>query len=148
MSKQSRLYIPRPPARPGQEPDFSFLALSDAGAVKRPPTDAAARDIENLAHELVRVLDDSGKACGEWNPNLSKEQLIKALRLMALTRALDDRMLLMQRQGKVSFYIQSLGEEAISIAQGMVFEPEDMMFPSYRNQGLFILRGTPIADLM
>lgn len=148
MSNQSRLHIPRPSARPGQEPDFSYLVLSDAGAVKRPQTDAASRDIEHLAHELVRVLDDNGQACGEWNPHLDQEQLLEALRLIMLTRQFDERMQLMQRQGKISFYIQSLGEEAISIAQGMVFGPQDMMFPSYRNQGLFIQRGTRLVDLM
>jgi len=148
MSKQSRLNIPHPSARPGEEPDFSYLALSDAGAVKKPALDASVNDIENLTHELVRVLDDNGKACGEWNPDLDEGQLLEALRLMVLTRQLDERMLLMQRQGKVSFYIQSLGEEAVSIGQGMVFGPKDMMFPSYRNQGLFIQRGTRIVDLM
>ena len=148
MSKQSRLHIPQPSARPGQEPDFSYLALSEAGEVKRPEFDAPARDIETLAHELVRVLDDEGHAHGEWQPDLSNEQLLEALRLMVLTRQLDNRMQLMQRQGKVSFYIQCLGEEAISIGQGMVFQPEDMMFPSYRNQGLFISRGTTLVDLM
>lgn len=148
MSKQSRLHIPQPSARPGQEPDFSYLALSDAGEVTRPEFDAPAKDIETLAHQLVRVLDDEGRALGEWNPKLSTKQLLEALRLMVLTRQFDDRMQLMQRQGKVSFYIQCLGEEAISIGQGMVFEPEDMMFPSYRNQGLFILRGTKLVDLM
>lgn len=148
MSKQSRLHIPHPSARPGQEPDFSYLALSDAGEVTRPEFDAPAQDIETLAHQLVRVLDDEGRALGEWNPKLSAEQLLEALRLMVLTRQLDNRMQLMQRQGKVSFYIQCLGEEAISIGQGMVFQPQDMMFPSYRNQGLFILRGTKLVDLM
>lgn len=148
MSKQSRLHIPHPSARPGEEPDFSYLVLSDAGAVKRPEFDTPASNIENLAHELVRVLDDNGNACGEWNPGLGKHQLLEALRLMVLTRQLDERMQLMQRQGKISFYIQSLGEEAVSIGQGMVFKPGDMMFPSYRNQGLFIQRGTRLIDLM
>jgi 2-oxoisovalerate dehydrogenase E1 component alpha subunit len=44
--------------------------------------------------------------------------------------------------------MQSLGEEAISIGQGMALRKGDMMFPSYRNQGLFIQRGTSIVDLM
>ena len=148
MSKQSRLRIPQPSARPGQEPDFSYLALSDAGKVGRPEIDASPRDIETLALELVRVLDDDGQAQGEWNPHLSTEKLLKALEQMVLTRQFDERMQLMQRQGKVSFYIQCLGEEAVSIGQGMVFQPGDMMFPSYRNQGLFILRGTSLVDLM
>jgi len=148
MTPKSHLHIPHPPSRPGQAPDFSYLALSDAGAVKRPASDIPAREIENLASELVRVLDDDGMAQGEWAPDLSPDQLREALRLMLLTRQYDDRMQRAQRQGKISFYMQSLGEEAVSIAQGMALEDGDMMFPSYRNQGLFILRGTSLVDLM
>ena len=148
MTPKSRLHIPHPPSRPGEAPDFSYLALSEAGAVARPASNVPAREVENLASELVRVLDDKGAAQGEWAPDLSADQLREALRLMLLTRQYDARMQRAQRQGKISFYMQSLGEEAISIAQGMALEPGDMMFPSYRNQGLFILRGTSLVDLM
>lgn len=148
MTAKSHLHIPHPSARPGQAPDFSYLALSAAGAVKRPDSDSSASKIENLAHELVRVLDEDGMAQGEWRPDLTPDQLRRALRLMLLTRQYDDRMQRAQRQGKISFYMQSLGEEAISIAQGMALADGDMMFPSYRNQGLFILRGTSLVDLM
>ena len=58
MTKHPKLYIPRPTARPGEDPDFSYLDLSKAGAVDRPPIDAKSADIENLALEMVRVLDD------------------------------------------------------------------------------------------
>ena len=148
MTPKSHLHIPRPSARPGEEPDFSYLSLSPAGAVARPESNASAGKIENLAHELVRVLDDDGQALGEWAPDLSSEQLLHALRQMLLTRQFDDRMQRMQRQGKISFYMLSLGEEAISIGQGMALEASDMLFPGYRNQGLFILRGTSLVDLM
>jgi 2-oxoisovalerate dehydrogenase E1 component alpha subunit len=148
MSPTSRLHIPRPSARPGDAPDFSYLSLSEAGVVKRPDSNTAASKIENLAHELVRVLDDNGKAQGEWVPDLSADDKLEALRLMLLTRQFDNRMHRMQRQGKVSFYVQSLGEEAISIGQGLALRPGDMMFPSYRNQGLFIQRGSQLVDLM
>jgi len=148
MTPKSRLHIPHPSARPGEAPDFSYLSLSEAGAVTRPPSNAPASEIEILANEMVRVLDDKGVAKGEWNPELTPDQLLEALRLMLLTRQFDARMQRAQRQGKISFYMQSLGEEAISIAQGMALEPGDMMFPSYRNQGLFILRGTSLVDLM
>ncbi len=148
MTSKSTLHIPRPSARPGEEPDFSYLHLSPAGSVARPDTNIAASKIEHLAHELVRVLDDNGEAKGEWIPDLSPQQLIEALRLMLLTRQFDDRMQRTQRQGKISFYMQSLGEEAISIGQGMALEDGDMLFPSYRNQGLYILRDTSLVDLM
>ena len=148
MTPKSRLHIPQPSARPGEEPDFSYLSLSEAGAVSRPDSDTPASKIEHLAHEMVRVLDDDGNAKGEWNPELEPEQLLEALRLMLLTRYFDSRMQRVQRQGKISFYMQSLGEEAVSIGQGMALEQGDMLFPSYRNQGLFILRGTSLVDMM
>jgi 2-oxoisovalerate dehydrogenase E1 component alpha subunit len=65
-----------------------------------------------------------------------------------LTRVYDDRMQRVQRQGKISFYMQALGEEAVSIGQGMAFHPGDMLFPSYRNQGLYIMRGTGLVEMM
>ncbi|MEM9531742.1 MAG: thiamine pyrophosphate-dependent enzyme [Pseudomonadota bacterium] len=148
MANPSRLHIPHPSARPGDEPDFSFLKLSEAGAVQRPNTDARTTEIEYLAHELVRVLDDNHEAQGPWHPHLEADQLQVALRQMMLTRALDDRMHRMQRQGRISFYVKSLGEEAVSIGQGMALRPTDMLFPSYRNQGLYILRGTGLTRMM
>jgi 2-oxoisovalerate dehydrogenase E1 component alpha subunit len=148
MSNQPYLYIPRPTARPGEAPDFSYLNLSPAGAVDRPPIDARAADIEHLALGLVRVLDDEHAARGPWNPGLDKATLLKALRLMVLTRAYDERMQRMQRQGKITFYMQALGEEAVSIGQGLAFEDGDMLFPAYRNQGLYIMRDTGLVEMM
>ena len=148
MTKRSRLHIPKPSARPGDKPDFSYLATSPAGAVDRPNVDSSTRDIEYLANDLVRVLDDDHEAKGPWNPHLEPADLQIALRQMVLTRIYDERMYRMQRQGKISFYMLSLGEEAISIGQGMALKPGDMLFPSYRNQGLYILRGSSLVDLM
>jgi len=148
MSKQSRLHLPKAPARPGEAPDFSYVQLSPAGAVRRPDINARARDMLPLAVELVRVLDDSGEAVGPWNPHLDPGELQVGLRHMLLTRLYDDRMQRMQRAGKISFYIRSLGEEAVSVAQCMALRPADMLFPSYRNQGLQITRGIALVDLM
>jgi 2-oxoisovalerate dehydrogenase E1 component alpha subunit len=148
MIEKSRLQIPRPTARPGDEPDFSYLDLSPAGSVDRPPIRSRTRDIEYLSSGLVRVLDDDHTAKGPWDPGLDATQQQIALRWMMLTRALDDRMWQIQRQGRISFYMQSRGEEAVSIAQGMALRPGDMCFPSYRNQGLYLYRGVKLVDMM
>src|SRR5271154_3813400 len=148
MNKRSRLHLPSPPARPGEVPDFSYVELSPAGAVARPDVNARARDIGALSLGLVRVLDDAGDAVGPWHPHLDAEHLQIGLRHMLLTRLYDDRMQRNQRAGKISFYIRSLGEEAVSVAQCMALRPGDMLFPSYRNQGLQIARGIPLVDLM
>jgi 2-oxoisovalerate dehydrogenase E1 component alpha subunit len=146
--RHSRLHVPRPPRRPGDKPDFSYVALSPAGAVPRPQVTAAVRDIAPLAFDLVRVLDDAHQAVGPWNPHLDSGELQIGLRHMLLTRLFDDRMVRMQRQGRISFYMKSTGEEAVSVAQAMALRPGDMLFPSYRNQGLFVARGRSLTDLM
>ena len=90
--------------------------MSPAGAVARPDVNARVRDIGNLAVELVRVLDDEHRAVGPWHPHLDPHELQVGLRHMLLTRVFDDRMQRTQRQGKISFYMSSLGEEAVSVA--------------------------------
>jgi 2-oxoisovalerate dehydrogenase E1 component alpha subunit len=148
MARRSRLHVPKPHSRPGEEPDFSYLETSPAGAVRRPEFNARVRDIGYLATEMVRVLDDSHDAVGSWDPHLDPAELQVGLRHMLLTRVFDDRMQRTQRQGKISFYMRSLGEEAVSVAQCMALRPSDMLFPSYRNQGFYMVRGRPLVDLM
>ena len=135
-----RLHVPEPSARPGQETDFSYLRLAGAGEVRRPPVDVAPAETSDLANTLVRVLDDDGRAVGPWAPRLGAEQLVRGLRAMLKTRAYDARMLIAQRQKKISFYIQCLGEEAIATAHSLALQSGDMCFPTYRQQGLLLAR--------
>lgn len=148
MPAKSRLHVPKTPARPGEVADFSWLQLSPAGSVPRPDVSARIADIGFLANGLVRVLDDAGDALGPWHPHLDPQDLQIGLRHMLLTRLFDDRMQRHQRSGRISFYMRSLGEEAVSVAQALALRPGDMLFPSYRNQGLQIARGRPLVDLM
>jgi 2-oxoisovalerate dehydrogenase E1 component alpha subunit len=55
---------------------------------------------------------------------------------MKTVRVFDDRMYRAQRQGKTSFYMKCTGEEAIAVAAATAMDPEDMHFPTYRQQGL------------
>jgi len=144
---QEGLHVPAPTARPGDTPDFSRIKFADAGAVKRPEPTTEARKVIDLAFDLIRVLDDDGNAVGEWVPSISPETLRKGLHHMMTVRAYDARMLRMHRQGKMSFYMMSLGEEATAVAAGMALRDEDMLFPSYRQQGLQVLRGADLVDM-
>ncbi|WP_206370620.1 thiamine pyrophosphate-dependent enzyme [Solimonas marina] len=143
-----RLHVPEPKSRPGHSSDFGEMHLSPAGAIPRPAADAAESKLRELPYGLIRVLDDAGQACGEWAPALPTETLLKGLRAMMLTRAFDERMMRAQRQGKTSFYMKCTGEEAVAVAQAMALHPDDMLFPSYRQQGLLIARDWPILDMM
>ena len=135
-----KLHVPEPTGRPGCKTDFSFLRLSSAGTVRRPPMDSAAADTADLADHLVRVLDPEGNAVGPWVPDLTPERLRHGLRAMLKTRIFDARMLMAQRQKKLSFYMQCLGEEAIAVAHALALAPGDMCFPTYRQQGLLLSR--------
>lgn len=144
-----RLHVPEPTGRPGCKTDFSYLSVSPAGAVRRPPIDTAAADTADLADHLVRVLDGEGNAVGSWVPALAPERLRHGLRAMLKTRIFDARMLIAQRQKKLSFYMQCLGEEAIAVAHAMALAPGDMCFPTYRQQGLLLARDDiPLSKMV
>lgn len=143
-----KFHIPEPKHRPGDEPDFSDIPIPAAGSLPRPDTSTPDDKLYDFPHGMIRVLDDEHKAVGEWDPKLDADVLRKGLRAMMLTRAFDDRMLRVQRQGKTSFYVKCTGEEAVAVAQAYALEPGDMLFPSYRQQGLLIAREWSIVDMM
>lgn len=142
------LYIPQPKYRPGDQPDFSEFRLPAAGETPLPPMDIKAEESMPYASGLVRVLDDGGKAVGPWAAAIDPGVLRQGLANMVTTRLYDERMALVQRQGKASFYMKCTGEEAVSIAQAMALRPDDMFFPTYRQQGLLIARGRPLVEMM
>jgi len=142
------LHIPEPQARPGDAPDFSGIKIPGPEAAPKPDMAAPAHEMTSLAYGLIRVLDNDGKTAGQWNPRLDAETLRRGLKVMLLTRAYDDRMYKAQRQGKTSFYMKSTGEEATSVAASLALAPDDMCFPSYRQQGILLARGYPLVDMM
>lgn len=143
-----QLHVPEPKFRPGDAVDFASVEVPPPGAQRRPDTAAPADSFHELAYTLVRVLDDEGNAVGPWDPKLSPDGLRRMLRHMVLLRAFDERMFRAQRQGKTSFYMKALGEEAVSVAAAHALDYEDMCFPSYRQQGLLIARDWPLVDMM
>ena len=136
-----RLRVPEPAGRPGDAPTFDHLDFDEPGRVGRPPLDCTANDTRPNARGLIRVLDMDGKAHGEWADAVSPEEALTALKAMVRTRAFDARMMRAQRQGKTSFYIQCLGEEAIGAGQAMALAQGDMHFPTYRQQAILFANG-------
>ena len=143
-----RLHVPEPAVRPGGTPSFGHIDIPAAGSVRRPEIDVAPEEIRDLAYTIIRVLDDEGRAVGPWAGLLSNDELLEGLRHMMRLRAFDARMLMAQRQGKTSFYMQHLGEEAVSTAFRKALKTGDMNFPTYRQAGLLIAGGYPMVDMM
>ncbi len=143
-----QLHVPEPSGRPGRPTDFSYLQLCPAGRADKPPVDVAPVDTRELATQLIRILDDDGKAVGPWATEEAPELLLQGLRAMLKTRLFDARMLKAQRQKKLSFYMQCLGEEAVAVGQTLALRPDDMHFPTYRQQGILITREAPLEEMI
>lgn len=143
-----RLHVPEPSGRPGCKTDFSYLQLSAAGAVRKPSVDIEPQATADLAASLVRVLDEHGQARGPWAEDIPEQVLHDGLRAMLTTRIYDTRMVTAQRQKKMSFYIQSLGEEAIGSAHALALRNDDMCFPTYRQQSILMARKLPLVDMI
>jgi len=142
------LHVPEPKYRPGDKVDYSDLDVGEPGKQPRPDEACAAKETFALCNDLIRVLGDDNKAHGPWDPRLDAETLRKMLREMALVRAFDNRMYRAQRQGKTSFYMKCTGEEATSVCSTHALDADDMIFPSYRQQGCLIARGYAITEMI
>ena len=137
------------PFRPGDEPTFGGKFTEQPEDLNRPdPATCTAEDTAPHAKGLIRVLTDEGEAKGEWNPDLDAATLIQGLEYMMRLRIFDDRMMKMQRTGKLSFYMRSFGEEAVAIAQTMALEEQDWLFPSYRQPGAQFVRGRDMVSMI
>ncbi len=143
---QLRLHVPEAPHRPGDEPRFAKFS-QQPGDLPCPRPLAAYQELHDHATGLVRVLDDEGTALGPWNPQLTADTVRQGLETMVRIRAYDTRMLSAQRQGRLSFCLESRGEEAVAVAAGMALLSDDLLFPSYRQQGLLLVRGLSPAEM-
>tara|TARA_B100001996_G_scaffold43860_2_gene31688 strand:+ start:2159 stop:3400 length:1242 start_codon:yes stop_codon:yes gene_type:complete len=141
--------VPSAPFRPGDEADFGGSWKEQPSDLNRPdPINCEASETYDHAHGLIRVLGDDNIAAGEWNPELNAKELIKGLEMMMRLRIFDDRMIKMQRTGKLSFYMRSFGEEAVAIAQTMALDDTDWIFPSYRQPGAQFVRGRDMVSMI
>jgi len=94
---------------------------------------------------LTRVLRGDGSADPATDPQLPPELLLRGYREMRRLRALDAKMTLLQRQGRVGFYGAAQGQEAVPIATGLAVEKDDWVFPALREQSVMLVRGFPLS---
>ncbi len=81
-------------------------------------------------------------------PDISKHTAIKLYETMRFIRLLDERMQGAQRQGRVSFYMQCLGEEAAVTASAAALDQDDMIMAQYREQAALHYRGFTLDQFM
>ena len=97
-----------------------------------------------------RLIDDLGRVvpgAEGYVPELSRELALAAMATMVRVSEFDKIFLDAQRQGRISFYMTSRGEEAASVGSAAAIHPTDWALPQYRELGLFFWRGFTFADV-
>jgi pyruvate dehydrogenase E1 component alpha subunit/2-oxoisovalerate dehydrogenase E1 component alpha subunit len=93
---------------------------------------------------LHRVLDEDGHLIAEPRRPISTPLALALYRHMRRIRRLDERMLALQRQGRIGFFGSCTGQEAAPVVGALVLEPEDWVFPGLRESALLLVRGLPL----
>lgn len=97
-----------------------------------------------VAQELLQILDEEGGLVGE-DPDLGDGDYLRMYRHMLLIRLLDERMMGLQRQGRLGFYGATTGEEAAVVGSAYPLERQDWVYPALRQGGAALLRGYPLV---
>ncbi|MCV7496543.1 pyruvate dehydrogenase (acetyl-transferring) E1 component subunit alpha [Micrococcus luteus] len=102
---------------------------------------------------MLQVLDTEGRRRPQpeldpWIEDVDADALAALYRQMAVVRRLDVEATHLQRQGKLALWPPLLGQEAAQVGSAVALRPDDFVFPSYRENGVALLRGVPALDLL
>lgn len=103
--------------------------------------------VSDAPPRIVEVLDEREEGLSSA-PEMATEDLRSMYEWMVRVRIFDARMTSLQRQGRISFFVPSLGEEAAQIGTAFALSPEDWAFPAYREQGVALYRGYPLEAML
>src|SRR5205814_8301622 len=93
--------------------------------------------------ERLSILDSEGNLDTALEPKLAADDLKRLYRAMVLGRRLDERMLKLQRQGRIGTFAPIKGQEAPKPASHSTLSPADWLVPSSREPGPMLGRGRP-----
>ncbi|KAK3011090.1 hypothetical protein RJ639_011544 [Escallonia herrerae] len=96
--------------------------------------------------KCYRVLDDNGHPMSSRFEQISKEVAVKMYSSMVTLQIMDTIFYEAQRQGRLSIYMTSNGEEAINIASAAALSPDDVVLPQYREPGVLLWRGFTLQE--
>lgn len=92
-------------------------------------------------------MDENSRIVGEL-PKLTNEEIKDLYKKMLTIRIFDDKIMKIQRQGRVGPYISYLGQEACQVGIVALLRKDDWLFPTYRDSGALFARGMPLKDVL
>lgn len=98
-------------------------------------------------HVPYQILDVNGDAVGKI-PELDSERMLALYRTMCLGRALSDKIIALQRQGRATTFGSFVGQEASTVGLAAPLRPEDWLSTSYREIPSLIVKGVPLPTLI
>ena len=101
-----------------------------------------------LQIEYMSILDENGVVDKELEPKLEAKKLKEMFRGMLYARRVDERLLKLQRQGRIGTFPQSTGHEAISLGSAMNINLDDWHVPAYRELAGFLYRGWSLEGIL
>src|SRR5215831_5570013 len=101
-----------------------------------------------FAIEHLSILDSDGNLDTALEPDLSADLLRRLYRAMLLGRRLDERMLRLQRQGRIGTFAPIKGQEASQVGSVFTLRATDWMVPSFRETAAMLWRGWSIEKIL
>jgi len=98
--------------------------------------------------EMLQIVRADGEHDSKLEPTLRGEDLRGMYRHMLMVRRFNERMLLLQRQGRIGFFIESTGQEACQIGSAFALARSDWVYGGYRDPGICLVRGVPLKGLV
>lgn len=98
--------------------------------------------------EYLSILDENGRVDGELEPPIKPETLFKLYRTMLLSRRFDERLLNLQRQGRIGTFPPIAGQEAAQLGAVAALGPEDRLVPSFRETAAELWRGRSLENVI
>lgn len=99
------------------------------------------KEIKSFTVSYMQILDENGVLDKELEPKLDKKTLLKLYRDMVFAREIDQKMLKLQRQGRVGTFGPNTGQEAISVAAATAMGEKDWFVGAFRELGGRLVRG-------
>ena len=103
-------------------------------------------EVAKFSVSYLQILDENGKIDAQLDPGLDKEKLLEMYRWMRLARGLDERMLKLQRQGRLGTFPPCTGQEAVSVPTALAMRKGDWFVGAFRELGGRLVRGEPMTS--